>query len=275
MQNGQSRFVVNIVPLQNVVSNASGLDATAELSNSVANIQKMVNFEQKRINTNFLGSYTTGASIQVVSPLNLCNVGITSNNTPILGSGTSGTSGTSVSTLASPSASTFIRLYDASLPQSPAVSMGIGGHQVFQIGGTGNGLYYDTLHSANEFRISSMTFAADLGQFSTVAVGGTCYATQFVTLSDREAKYNIQALTDIRGIVQSLQSLQTYSFSYLGSQKTEIGLLAQELEGVFPECVDLVNGSKCINYDSMVALLLAAVRSLSSRVDQLESGFRV
>jgi len=274
MQSGQSKFIVNIIPLQNVVSNASGLDATYELSNSVAKIQQMVNFDEKRINTNYLGSYTTGGSIQVTSPLNLCNVGITSNGNSFTGSGTSRLSG-SVSTVVSPTTSTFIKLYDTSQSQSPAVSMGIAGRQVFQIGGTGNGLYYDTLKSAKEFRISSMIFAADLAQFSTVTVGGTCYATQFVTLSDREAKYNIEALTDINSIAHSLQSLKTYSFSYVGSQKREVGLLAQELELVFPECVDVVNGSKCINYDSMVALLLAAVRSLSTRVSELESGFRV
>jgi len=265
--------VLNIVELQNVITSASGVSPIGYLSNQVANIQEIVRYDIKQINVNSISNFDT-SPIQVYSDLNLCNVGITSNGNSFTGSGTSRLSG-SVSTVVSPTTSTFIKLYDTSQSQSPAVSMGIAGRQVFQIGGTGNGLYYDTLKSAKEFRISSMIFAADLAQFSTVTVGGTCYATQFVTLSDREAKYNIEALTDINSIAHSLQSLKTYSFSYVGSQKREVGLLAQELELVFPECVDVVNGSKCINYDSMVALLLAAVRSLSTRVSELESGFRV
>jgi len=276
MQSGQSKFIVNIVPLQNVVSNASGLDATYELSNSVAKIQQMVNYDEKRINTNYLASYTTGASIQVVSPLNLCNVGITSNNTTYSGGGGSGSgSAISISTVTSPTASTFMRLYDTSQSQSPAVSIGIQGRQVFQVGGTGNGLYYDTLKAATEFRVSSMTFAADLGQFSTVTVGGLCYAQQFITLSDREAKYNIEALTDMSNITRRFQKVNTYSFSYIDSKTKEIGLLAQELEGFFPECVDDTNNTKYVKYNAVVALLVGVVRSLSARIDVLESGFRV
>ncbi len=82
MQNDTSQYVVNIIPLQNIQTNTSGLDATAELSNSVANIQQMVNFDQKRIYTDFLSAYTAGNTIQVLSPMNMSNTVFTTNNVP-------------------------------------------------------------------------------------------------------------------------------------------------------------------------------------------------
>jgi hypothetical protein len=273
MQNTNSRFVVNIVPLQNVVSNTSGLDATAQLSNAVGNIQQMINFDQKAVYTNFLSAYTQGNSIEVLSPLNLCNVGITSNNVPYsTGGGT--TCNTYSNAITSASGNTFISLYDTSFVSSPAISMGVQGHQVFQIGGTGNGLFYDTTHTATEFRVSSVNFTADLGSFSTVTVGGTCYAQNFVNLSDERAKYDIQALLNMSSISAKLQNINPYYFKYSGKNTKEIGLLAQELEAEFPECIDNEGESekKYVKYNSVVTILLAAVRSLNERVEALESG---
>jgi hypothetical protein len=52
---------------------------------------------------------------------------------------------------------------------------------------------------------------------------------------------------------------------------TEIGLLAQELEGSFPGVVvQGRNGTKYVNYNAVVALLLGAVRKLNERVGELE-----
>jgi len=273
MQNTNSKFVVNIIPLQNVVSNTSGLDATAQLSNAVGNIQQMINFDQKAIYTNFLSAYTPGNSIEVLSPLNLCNVGITSNNTPYsTGGGT--TCNTYSNAITSASGNTFISLYDTPFVSSPAISMGVQGHQVFQIGGTGNGLFYDNTHTATEFRVSSVNFTADLGTFSTVTVGGTCYAQNFVNLSDERAKYDIQALLNMSSISAKLQNINPYYFKYSGKHTKEIGLLAQELEAEFPECIDSEGHSekKYVKYNSVVTILLAAVRSLNERVKALESG---
>jgi hypothetical protein len=77
MQSGLSPFLVNIIPLQNIQSNTTGLDATTQLSNTVDGLVQMVNFEQKRIYTDNISAYTTGGSIQVLSPMNLNGVNIT------------------------------------------------------------------------------------------------------------------------------------------------------------------------------------------------------
>jgi len=80
MQNDTSKFVRNIVALQNVNSNVSGTNAITVLSNSIIALQEMVNPVSKSIRTDSLQSFNN-TSIAVLSGLNLCNVGITSNGT--------------------------------------------------------------------------------------------------------------------------------------------------------------------------------------------------
>jgi hypothetical protein len=236
----------------------------------------MVNFDQKRIYTDYLGSFTTDASIQVLSPLNLCNVGITSNDIPL--SGTGGTGGGS--TIGA--ASTSITLFDTTAALAAAASFQVGDRPVFQILGNGNSLFYDTSGVATEFRISSMLFVADGATFnSDVTVGGICYAQQFVTLSDERRKRSVSPV-GLDGILSSLQGVNTYYYKLSDgdplpdlSGKGEIGLLAQELEGSFPEVIQRgVDGTKYVKYNAVVALLLGAVRKLNERVGELEKSFK-
>jgi len=83
MQSSSSPFLVNIVPLANVNTSSSGIDTVSALTTSVGNIQKMVNFDTKTINTNFLGAYPGSSNIQVTSPLVLCNVSATTTTSNI------------------------------------------------------------------------------------------------------------------------------------------------------------------------------------------------
>jgi len=68
--------VLNIVELQNVVTNVAGTTPIGYLSNQVTQIQQMVNFEQRRINVNILSNFDK-TPIQVVAPINLSNVALT------------------------------------------------------------------------------------------------------------------------------------------------------------------------------------------------------
>lgn len=82
MQNDTSKFVVNIIPLQNVNTTVSGTNAINVLSNNIVAIQQMVNTSNNSIRTNTIQSYTSNTSVNFISPINLSNVGITSNGTP-------------------------------------------------------------------------------------------------------------------------------------------------------------------------------------------------
>jgi hypothetical protein len=201
MQNDTSQFLVNIIPLQNVQTNVSGTDDITTLTNSVVAIQQMVNTDTNTIRTNFLQSFTSNTSIGVLSPLNLCNVAITSNDTP----------------------------------------------------------YTTTDFSAN-ITTSSITVNGS-GTFS-----GICYAQQFVTLSDVLRKKDVREWRS--SVLPDMNKLHPYIFSY--DTGYDIGLMAQEVESVWPYLVKEGVKGKYVNYDGMVAMLVKAVQELAGRVSTLE-----
>ena len=211
MQNDTSSYVVNIVPLQNIQTNVSGLDPTTTLTTEVTAIRKMVDTQAKRVYTNSIASYTTGGTVSFVSPT----------------SGATGTSGTSSNIGAG---ATSLRTYDS------------------------NGAYALELTS---------------GTTSLFRVGqdGICYAQQFVTLSDVMAKKNMREWTS--SVMDTLGQIRPYSFNYIGGVES-IGLLAQEVEAVYPQLVRESGSTKYVNYDGIVAVLLKAVQELGERVRVLE-----
>ena len=238
MQN-DTRFVVNIVPLQNVQINTSGVDATTALSNSVADMQKMVNFSQRTIYTDYLKSLTTEGSIGVFSPLALSNVGITSNGTAV---SFGGSSSGSISTLST--ATSFLTLGSGSVA---ALSVGAYGSTLFTVSTSGDATFR-----------------------------GACYAQQFLTLSDERVKAGLRPWRS--PVLEEMSGIGTYVYSYIGSpagQGLEIGLLAHEVKAAFPDCVGSSAAQGQVNsyikYDSLVALLVKAVRELREEVAVLRT----
>ena len=198
MQSSSSPFLVNIVPLANVNTSSSGIDPVGALATSVGNIQKMVNFDTKTINTNFLGAYPGSCNIQLTSPLILYN--------------------------ASASASTT----------------------------TGSNIQVDSLVA------------------NTITVEGTCYAREYVTLSDSRVKEGLGPIGSIS--FDTLESMNAYTYTYMDSPSSEkrLGLVAQEVAAAYPECVVERGGTKYVNYAAVTAVLLEAVKDLNARVKVLE-----
>jgi len=86
---GTSNFILNIVDLNNTITNSSGLSATSALQLAVGNMQKMVDFNKKQINVNAISNYDT-TPIQVLAPLNLSNVNLYQNGNLFVGGGGGG-----------------------------------------------------------------------------------------------------------------------------------------------------------------------------------------
>lgn len=195
MQSSSSPFLVNIVPLANVNTSSSGIDPVGALATSVGNIQKMVNFDTKTINTNFLGAYPGSCNIQVTSPLVLCNAAAAS--------------------------------------------------------------------ASSNIQVNSIVA-------NTITVEGTCYAREYVTLSDSRVKEGLGPIGDIS--FDTLESVNAYTYTYMDSPSSEkrLGLVAQEVAAAYPECVVERGGTKYVNYAAVTAVLLEAVKDLNARVKVLE-----
>ena len=97
--------------------------------------------------------------------------------------------------------------------------------------------------------------------------------------SDARAKTNIKT---INNGLKSILSLRPVSYSFLdknssstlrtGGNGEEIGLLAQEVEKVLPNIVLTdADGNKLINYTAIIPVLIDAIKTLQSEVEELKN----
>jgi len=240
MQNDTSRFTRNIMPLQNFQSNITGLTQYTTVATNLANLQKMVDFTTKTVRTDVLEAYTPANVIQVQSPI-ATNLGS--------GSSSSASSGGSAIT----NGGTTIQTYTTvGVTSTLAISLGVRNTSVFNILGNGNVVYSDPTGVATSFAVEGVTFSAPAAVFSTITAGsittstitagsittgsittGTCYATNYVTLSDKIVKRNIREWRE--PVLYTLKDIKPYAYIYEGEDAAgpgRIGLLAQDVAAV-------------------------------------------
>jgi len=94
----------------------------------------------------------------------------------------------------------------------------------------------------------------------------------FTALGDITSSSDERLKSDIRTIDNALEKVkQLRGTSYVKDGKNSIGVIAQEVETVFPEVVlDDADGYKSVAYGNLVGVLIEAVKELSARVEQLE-----
>ena len=107
-------------------------------------------------------------------------------------------------------------------------------------------------------------------------VRGAVRANTFPTLSDAKYKTNITPLTNVLG---KLNKVHGIAFSWNGLYESqghstgpkEIGVIAQEVEAVFPELVTTWGdeGYKAVEYGRFSAVLLEAVKELEANLEAL------
>jgi hypothetical protein len=194
----------------------------------------MVNYSSRTVYADYLTSLTSGGSIGVLAPLALSNVGITSNGTAVSFAGTGAEAAAAISTL------------------STATSMLTLGADGLSVAARGNTL-----------------FTLSTGGVATFT--GPCYAQQFLTLSDERMKTGLRPWRS--EVLEGVCGIQPYVYSYTGSSTLEIGLLAHEVKAAFPDCVSVreEGGNSYVKYDSVVALLVKAVKELREEVRELRA----
>ena len=103
---------------------------------------------------------------------------------------------------------------------------------------------------------------------------GSLYATNFYSTSDLLLKANVQELSDNLDVSDAISKLAPKAFTFKddSENKQHYGLIAQDVEEVLPALVSTNDdGFKSVNYVEIIALLLAEVKTLSARVNALES----
>ena len=107
-------------------------------------------------------------------------------------------------------------------------------------------------------------------------VGGTIYGT-VVAPSDEKLKENVAPLEHEYDFTDKIMQLQPKSYRYISdsTQKIHYGLIAQEVEKVFPELVyehidpNTSESTKAVNYVEMIPILLLKIKDMQTQIDHL------
>jgi hypothetical protein len=102
------------------------------------------------------------------------------------------------------------------------------------------------------------------------AATGTLAATNVNSTSDVNLKTDIRSIDDAVTIINQIRGVK---FRWRELDVPSVGVIAQEVEEVLPELISVRsdNGTKSVNYNGLVGVLIEAVKELSTRVEHLES----
>ncbi|MBI3950061.1 MAG: tail fiber domain-containing protein [Acidobacteria bacterium] len=235
-------------------------------------------------------------TLTIAAPNALSSV---STNNTLMGNGTSGMPlGVAVplSLSGSTGVSSAIITADNSGSGRGVAGICTGGIGVFGSGGTG------VIGSGSGFGVEGITdnsFGAGVRGFSSSGIGvratssgdlfsgdsggtvrfrvdndGDVFAKSYMPISDARRKTHIQPLTEA---LEKLQHIRGVSYEWTDVNPSpaprEIGVIAQEVEPVFPELVKPWGdqGYKGVSYDGLTAVLLEGVKALKAENDALRA----
>ena len=112
------------------------------------------------------------------------------------------------------------------------------------------------------------TIASTYAKLSGATFTNWIYATGFKVNSDLNLKEN---LVEIKDALEKCKTLKGYTYNFKDTPNARhSGLIAQDIQKVLPESVS-ENGEKLVvDYNGVVALLVEAVKELSTKVENLE-----
>lgn len=104
-------------------------------------------------------------------------------------------------------------------------------------------------------------------------VNGNILSNGVITQSsDIHLKKSIEPLSNALSKILSLNGISFFWKDKLKDADKQIGLLAQDVEKVFPELVQSnADGYKSVNYSGVIAPLIEAIKSLNNKINTLES----
>ncbi len=138
----------------------------------------------------------------------------------------------------------------------------IGNSSIFQSGG-------DIGIGAVPGGSSKLDVTGAIHSSGNVISGSNMYADAFFYNSDERLKKNILTISDP---LNKIIALRGVSFNWKDSGRKNIGLIAQEVEKVFPEAVEtnFSTGLKSVEYGNLVGPLIEAIKEQQKEIDALK-----
>jgi hypothetical protein len=100
-----------------------------------------------------------------------------------------------------------------------------------------------------------------------VRVSGVVTATDFNSTSDINLKENIKPIEDSLNKIIQLNGIE---FDWKYNQQPSIGVIAQEVEKVFPSIVKTAE-NKSVNYNGLIGVLIEAVKEQQKQIEELNT----
>ena len=128
--------------------------------------------------------------------------------------------------------------------------------------------------------VNNVTTTGDVSStnmsFTTLLSGATatftadCTAQNFFATSDVNLKHEIR---QIEGAVSQCQKLRGVEFKWKSGddKRDQMGVIAQEVEAVYPCLVAEIDGHKRVDYSKLVGLLIEAVKELKQESAELRA----
>lgn len=278
-------FIVNIVELQNVVTDIRGVKPIDQLQADVANLQQMVDFNTKTILADAMSNFTADNKIEVQADLNLSNTNLYKDNLLVTLdiAGTGGDSGTTSNTVSVSSFSslvldvqalqiglsslTFSTIFSGNTSvvtngTRSTIQMSVGGFPNLTLSTTGMLRYISTP--------TNVSTGVNIAGF--LYVSEDAWVRNLYQTSDESKKTNIRPFTTT---LDDVLRLEPKRFTWKLTGEPDIGFLAQSVDSVWPELTTRdSSGLMGLAYSRFVPLLLEGLRELRERVEILEERTR-
>jgi len=104
---------------------------------------------------------------------------------------------------------------------------------------------------------------------TTGVFSGSVTATDFTITSDRRLKENIQT---VDSALDKIMKMRGVYFTRIGSERRNLGVIAQEVEEIIPEVVftdESPEQMKSVAYGNIIGLLIEAVKEQQLQIDEL------
>ena len=118
--------------------------------------------------------------------------------------------------------------------------------------------------------------AANSGYFGGLAAGKFFSNSGQYTTSDLRSKQQVQTLGNAVALVLAMRGVRFHWSDPAADRAPQVGLIAQEVEAVFPEAISTgPEGLKGVNYGMLVAPLIEAVKQQQAQIEALAAQLAV
>ena len=129
---------------------------------------------------------------------------------------------------------------------------------------SGSNIYSDTINNRVGIAITTPS--------TTLQVAGTITCTDINSTSDIKLKENIHS---INNPLEKVMQINGVGFRWKDTKEDALGVIAQDIEEVFPELVRQNEHIKTVNYNGLIGVLIEAVKEQQRQIEELKKHINI